>query len=303
MIIKYTIKKLVKSIIYNRILNALLRLLIKPISSIIPNKIRNRIPIVGTSRYKLPNGKELYLYTDGYHDIIATKIYWEGINAYESNTVRLFIKLLQHTETVFDIGANTGLYALIAAIYEPNRKVYAFEPVPENFDYLKRNVIANKLNNLYVCSSAVMDFNGETTLYIPNDFIPVSASTLKGFRNASEAISVRAVTLESYVILNNISRVGLIKIDTEATEHLALKGAKLILKRDEPTIICEVLAGRTEKDLHYVLNDLGYKYFQISDDGIIQKKRIEGDTTYKNTNYMFITEKRLRRIIDVIGIR
>ena len=66
--------------------------------------------------------------------------------------------------------------------------------------------------------------------------IPTSASTLQEFRrNVSEIISVPALTIDSFVTINNIYiKVDLIKIDAEATEHIVLEGAKDLLKEMNP---------------------------------------------------------------------
>lgn len=298
--IKAAVKKLIKRTIWVEIINALLRSLIKPFSLIMPQSIIERIPVVGLICLQLPNSKKLYLRTDGY-DPIAQMLYWRGIDAFEGSTIQLFIKLLKCTDIVFDIGAYTGIYALIAAIDNPHRKVYAFEPVPIVCDYLKKNVEINKLHNLQIDPSAIADYDGDITLYIPRAVIPTSASTLQWFRNPSKVISVPALTIDSFVAMNNISRVDLIKIDTEATEHRVLEGAKNTMKRDEPIIICEVLKGLTERFLHSALNNLGYKYFWISSEGLIEKEQIEGDETYKNRNYLFITEKRTREVMKEIN--
>jgi FkbM family methyltransferase len=209
---------------------------------------------------------------------------------------------LKYSDTVFDIGANTGIYALIAAIDNSHRMVYAFEPVPRIVDYLKENVKINKLHNLQINSSAITNYDGKITLYVPSFTIPSSASTLQGFRDVSETISVPALTIDSFVAMNSIPKVDLIKIDTEATEHMVLEGAKNLLKRDEPIIICEVLKGRTEKYLHSILDNLQYKYYWISDEGLIEKEQIEGDGTYKNSNYLFITKKKIRVVMKEITV-
>lgn len=299
--IKFVIKKCVKRIVRIKILNALLRGLVKPFSSLIPKNIISRIPVVGRICLQLPNSKKLYLKTYG-HDHIASILYFRGIDAYEGSTIKLFIKLLKYTDNFFDIGANIGIYALIAAINNFHRKVYAFEPVPKVFDCFKKNVEINKLHNLQIDSAAITNYDGDITLYVPLETIPTSASTLQGFKNDSNPISVRALTIDSFVAMNNISRVDLIKIDTEGTEHMVLEGAKNIMKRDEPIIICEVLKGRTEKSLHPVLDNLGYKYFWISSEGLIEKGQIEGDGTCKNKNYLFITKKKIQEVMKEIEI-
>ena len=295
--LRFIIKKFVKEIVCIKMLNVLLKRLVKLFSPIIPGDIVNRVPVVGVVCLELPNSKKLYFKTNG-NDHIASLLYWGGINAYEDNTIQIFIKLLKCTDTIFDVGASTGLYALIAAIDNPKRKVYAFEPVPRIFDCLKKNVEINKLHNLQIDSSAVTNYDGDIALYIPPDAIPSSASTLQGFRDASEVISVRALTIDSFVAMNNIPKVDLIKIDTEATEHTVLEGAKSVIKRDEPIIICEVLKGQTETFLHSAMDNLGYKYFWISNEGLIERKQIEGSGTY-DMNYLFITEKKLTGVINV----
>lgn len=302
--IKFVIKQFIKRIIYIKMLNALLRLSIrvleKPFSSIIPENFISSIPVIGLISLQLPNSKKLYIKTE-VNDYIVSMLYWKGIgNSFENDTIKLSIKLLKYTDTFFDIGANIGLYALIAAIDNPHRKVYAFEPVPRIFNYLKRNAEINKLHNLQIDSSAITNYDGYITLYIPSGAIPRDASTLKGFREASEVISVQASTIDSFVAMNNISRVDMMKIDTEATEHMVLEGAKKTLKRDEPIIICEVLKGRTEKSLHSVLDSLGYKYFWISSEGLIEKGQIEGDNN--NMNYLFLTKKKIREVMKEINV-
>ena len=41
-----------------------------------------------------------------------------------------------------------------------------------------------------------------------------------------------------------------------------------------------------------ILESQGYLYFWITSKGLIQKKEIEGDSTYQNPNYLFITRQK-----------
>ncbi len=67
-----------------------------------------------------------------------------------------------------------------------------------------------------------------------------------------------------------------------------------ILARDEPDIICEVLYGRTEDFLQDVLSDYSYKYYWITDDGLIPRDSIIGDNQYRYVNWLF-TKKAIRQ--------
>jgi FkbM family methyltransferase len=277
----------------------LLKKIIKPFAPIIPKGVLSKIPVCGPFCLRLSNTRKVYLQSDG-NDYIASLLYWGGIDAFEGHTIKLLVDLLDYADTFFDIGANTGLYSLIAASDNPRRLVYAFEPVPRVFDCLRRNVELNKLHNIHINPCAITNYDGEIALYVPNGAIPTDASTLKGFRESAEIISVQAKAIDSFVIQNEIPKVDLMKIDTEGTEHEVLEGAKNILIRDEPIIICEVLRGRTEDHLHSVMDGLGYTYFWISDIGLIEKKRIEGDPTYRNMNYLFITGMKRQETLSKI---
>lgn len=136
-------------------------------------------------------------------------------------------------------------------------------------------------------------------MYIPSVNIPKTSSTAKGFREANEAISVQALSIDSFVDINNISKVDLLKIDTETTEHLVLQGAKNVLQRDEPIIICEVLKGEIEEFLHSILDETEYKYFLISSEGLIEKEKLRGDETYTDKNYLFITKRKMQEIMNL----
>jgi len=229
-------------------------------------------------------------------------LYWKGIFALEGDTMAVFLKLLSFADTFFDVGANIGYYSLVAAVDNGLRQVYAFEPVPRVFKSLLHNKEINHLSNLQVYPVAVTTYNGKITLYVPSGERPIEASTLKGFRKDVEEISVPAITLNSFVLKNNIKKVDLIKIDTEATEHLVIEGAMNILTRDEPIIVCEVLKGRTEKFLHSILDDLGYTYWWITSNGLVKREKIEGDCTYINRNYLFITVQKVKKLRSIVDL-
>lgn len=299
--INFVVKRFLKSIISIDLVNILIRKILKlnSIYSAIPEKYLKIMPVTGIVDFKLSNSKKLYLKTTE-NDVIARALYWEGIDKFESGTIPIFIKLLTASHTFLDIGANTGLYSLIAAIDSSDRKVYAFEPVPSILSYFNKNIDLNKLQNIPISPIAATNYDGEIELYVPSGNLPTSASTLKDFREAEKIISVPAITIDSFLKLNDISKVDLLKIDTEATEHTVLEGAKSILKRDEPIIICEVLKGQTEKYLHTILDDLNYKYFLLSSEGLVEKERIEGDPNYKDLNYIFIPKNKVESVMQQI---
>ena len=211
--------------------------------------------------------------------------------------------MLKSSNIILDIGANTGIYALIAAITNPHATVYAFEPVPRIFQCFKKNTSTNGLTNLHIYPYAVTNYNGHADLYIPDDSagdVPTTSSMIKGHRPSQKTINVPAITIDTFIAQNNIPKIDLLKIDTESTEPLVLEGALNTIQKYRPSIICEVLKNQTESHLQKIMVGLSYKSFWICDRGLVLMDTIKGDPTYQDMNYIFIpTEKKepfLKRI-------
>ena len=75
-------------------------------------------------------------------------------------------------------------------------------------------------------------------------------------------------------------RVGLIKIDAEASCHIVLQVTQEILDRDKPVIICEALYTDTDHRLEDFLRGSGYRYFRIEKDGLAPRENIVGYSRY-----------------------
>ena len=72
--------------------------------------------------------------------------------------LRRFVRRLGPGMTVWNIGANVGLYALASALaVGPAGRVYAFEPMPRNAHFLRQHVVLNHLTNIEVCEMAVAE--------------------------------------------------------------------------------------------------------------------------------------------------
>lgn len=287
------VKRFVKEMLYHRRINPIARALLKPISFLIPNRLIPLLPVLCDFSVNLPDGKSLILGEQRGQDLIARILYWKGFKGYEYETVKLFYGLAEESNTVFDVGANIGYYALLAAIANKQGKVYAFEPVPKVYERLERNVALNECSNIINTQAAVTNFAGDIPIYVPRVDIPVSASTLKGFREGTEEFRVPAIMLDTFAKDNHIAKLDLMKIDTEATEHDVLEGARNIIQRDEPMIICEVLYGRNGKALEGFFSKTGYRYYWITDKGLVPRDTLEGDNTYKYRDYLFCPEDKL----------
>ena len=296
------IRKIAKLILYNRKINPIVRLLIRPLSPLISIKLAVLLPVLCKFSVKLPEGYRLTLEESKGQDTIARILYWKGFKGYEYETARLFFALSRQSKVILDVGANIGYYTFLAALKNSSIRVYTFEPVPRVYTQLKRNVELNKCSNVETVCSAVTSFNGDIMLYIPKSDIPVSSSTLKGFRESEEEYNVPAITLDSFVNEKHII-VDLMKIDTEAIECDVLEGSQIFIQRDRPVIFCEVLKDRTEKALEEFFHNRGYVYYWITVQGLIRQESIEGDGTYKYNNYLFCPKEKAADIETKFGVR
>jgi FkbM family methyltransferase len=124
---------------------------------------------------------------------------------------------IRENAAVIDIGANIGIVSIFAALKTKN-KVYAFEPSPENFKFLKKNVAINQLDNVVPYQVAVCDKTQKSVkLYmehsVGNSLHPEECNTVEYFE-------VPSVTLRD--IIDNIvcGDVDFLKMDCEGSEGL-----------------------------------------------------------------------------------
>jgi len=221
-----------------------------------------------------------------FHSGTSNYLYW--LDEYEPETTSLFSRLARTAQTILDIGAADGLYAILAAAENPSARILAFEPGRGAAAMCARNIALNLplTKNIELRTLALGETDEDTTLYV--------AGASGG--NSSLNPEFRSVRVEETVTVRRgdfaladlgVARVDLIKADTESTEPAVLRGLHTTLVRDRPDVICEVLRGRTENELENILRPLGYRYFHITSTGLEAKQSIAGDAEYQRPNYLF----------------
>jgi FkbM family methyltransferase len=245
---------------------------------------------VGPVRRGLPNGRTLSLWSQA-DDWVSNQIYWRGWDGYEPESVPLFFRLAARSRVTFDVGAYVGFFSLVAAHANDEGVVYAFEPMADVFERLRKNVALNRLNNVRCTATAVGEIDGAAEFYHTGDFLPCSSSLSFEFMQSAGAVRssvVPVITLDRFVQENGLSRIDLVKIDTESTEPQVLRGMIETVRRDHPIVMCEVLKDRgSERALEEILRPLGYRFYLLTPDGPVMRERIEGHPSW--LNYLFTT--------------
>lgn len=147
-------------------------------------------------------------------------------------------------DVIYDIGANCGQMALFfSKATGPAGKVVSFEPVPRNFELLKRNLDLNGCANVQAENVAL----GSTSGIVPFSFDPErhTMGGLKGHLAKGEdwqqTIEVRCEKLDEFVERSGLIP-SLMKIDVEGAGREVLAGAANTLARHKPSIFFEMHA-------------------------------------------------------------
>lgn len=223
-------------------------------------------------------------YALGHSDPIGELLYWRGGDAWDRGVVRTFTNLAKQADgCILDIGANCGIFSLLACAVNRNVNVIAWEPV----SMLRERVLLNAAENgfetrIEVRSAAVGSRAGETTFYLHPD------PTQGGFTDSSGSGTPLTVQVEAIDdIVPQTRRVGLIKIDVEGHEPDALAGLSRILSTDRPPVIFECLHSTPWRESQWerlsgIFTAHGYGLKAVSEDGglIDTKQFITGTTNY-----------------------
>lgn len=269
-----------------------------------PGKIRIALPTYFEA------SRSLILSSDRGRDQIAMELAAHGWNSFERPVPGVVSSLAQITDgSFFDVGANSGLYALLAASASTQLSIHAFEPYPPAIDVIKKNIARNGLlERITLCQSALSDKSGRQSLYIPlqdHGLLESSASLNAGFKAEHSAVAdVDTTTIDAYVSEPGSIRLGLLKIDVESTEHQVLAGGKHTISRDRPLIVLEVLHLANHPWLDTFCRENNYGIFTLHPNHIQARDTVafHGDAW----NQCFCPQEKLsvlRSCAEQIGIR
>jgi FkbM family methyltransferase len=218
---------------------------------------------------------------------IENEIFWKGLSGgWEKTSMAIWIALCKKSAVIFDIGANTGIYSLVAKTIHPASDVYAFEPVHRVYSKLVDN---NRLNRYdIICHElAVSNFDGQALIYdTPDDHI-LSVTLNKNLNPPETKVIptvVNTIRLSSLVEKDNMKRIDLIKIDVETHEPEVLEGLEPYLSRDKPAMLIEVLTENIGKQIETFVDGKDYLYFNIDENGGIRRT----DSILKSDFYNYL---------------
>lgn len=165
-----------------------------------------------------------------------------------------------------DVGANIGLYSLIAASNPNCRSCYAFEPNAEVFASLERNIVLNHHNKIRAYNVAVSSTEG------PLSFSAHSGHTGAGALDAAGTMTVMAVNRSAFDDIAELDALPkIVKIDVEG---------------HEPVVLTELLNSRLASQIRNIYFEVQETRYDVA--SAIARLNAAGLVqTYKNANDLF----------------
>ncbi len=270
--------KLFYKILYNPFVNSIIRNVLYPFRSVLPFSIK--IPINGVVTIPISETKSIKVTTNE-TSYINRIMFWEGVDSFEYTP--LFKKIAPSLDCFVDIGANIGYYSLLACALNPNVIVYSFEPSYGPKHFLRLNKELNKFDNLLIQEVALSNSKGTIDFfeefnpkysYLEHHLGGVGSLEIQQNNFPVRKTTVETTTFDTFVAEQNISNIDLVKIDTEATEHIILQGSSNVISQIRPIFIIEVLFDLIEQQLQDLFNQHSYRFFWETSTGLLETQTL-----------------------------
>lgn len=200
--------------------------------------------------------------------------------------------------TIFDVGANIGQFAKLAAHEISCEKViHSFEPSGKTYRDLNYAINKAELENVVITHNfGLGSAEGSLTLYSSETSSTIASlydqkNPLREFKDEYKEV-VKIETLDHFCMLNLISHIDYLKLDIEGHEYQALLGAVDILSKDGVSFIqfefgeCQIDSKTYFRDFYNLLHDK-YNLYRIVSDGLAPISRYSADLeVFSTANYL-----------------
>ncbi len=187
-------------------------------------------------------------------------------------------------ETAIDIGANYGVYSYhLSRALGPEGKVYAFEPIPFTAGAFRNIARVLRFRGVELIEKGCGEKAGVIDFTVPvQDSGAIIAGTRRTWARATtigpgasakvrasrktKTIQCEVIALDDY--LGPLENVSFVKCDIEGADLFALRGARKIIERNRPVIVCEINPwflegfGLRVEDFVAFFDELGFKMYR-----------------------------------------
>ena len=243
--------------------------------------------IVPKNKYKtIPlHQKHLYSALINYYNIPKYfLLFWDTLIVYNEVFVENIYNKefkVKNGDIILDIGASIGWYACkISKSVGNEGRIIAIEPNPINYNYLKKNIKLNNLNNITALNIGI--WSHKNVLNFISKGYGSSFKPLKDLeKNDKEYRKIEVNTIDNIITELKLNKLNLIKMDIEGAEIEAVLGAKKTLKFfNELKLLIAAYHKNTSgiesyKFLLPILEKLDFDIFKDQLPLIVGKKKID----------------------------
>lgn len=209
-----------------------------------------------------------------HRDSVLSKFIYDGFEEEELSFVK---QILTDGDIFIDIGANVGLFSLIASdCIGATGSIISFEPSPITFNRLQENISLNAIENSDLRNIGLSNQSGELSFYVSDNgydawdsFAPSQDNKLQ------KTIAVAVSSLDKELEQVDKSRIKLVKIDVEGWEKYVLIGGENLFTHYAPIVMVEFTeentfnAGYAIHEIYDLMVAYGYGWHKIKDGKLI----------------------------------
>ena len=187
-----------------------------------------------------------------------------------ANLIDVIRSKAKRESVIYDIGAFSGAYSIYLAHKVEQSRVYSFEPTPQIFNELIKNIEAFGAKNITAMNIAISDHIGRQHFYVSSDFARSSfylSNAAWENREITQSIEVNCETIDHLVESGRLPPPDIIKIDVEGHEYEVVRGAEKTISRFMPMIFYEPHGtpevATSEIETRSLLSKYGYEFTSL----------------------------------------
>jgi FkbM family methyltransferase len=238
------------------------------IRRLIPLKVLQHLYFQGVISARL-NGKPVVKLVNLGHQI-ENEIYWRGFDGcHEKKSMQIYAEILQviKPKIVWDIGANSGTYGILAKALVQEAKIYFFEPIPKAIEMIHENLRINGFN-AEVFQLALGDYDGTGEIYFGKgiDFatsVKVNTNLLESGQEA-DSIEISVIRADTLMKKFSLPMPEFVKLDVETYEFEVLQGFGTT-SFENCIFLLEILSDELAQKLEPFFPAIKYDYYNIDD--------------------------------------
>jgi len=233
---------------------------------------------------------------------IENDLFWKGLyGSWEKKSMKLWSDLSRKSSTIFDIGANTGVYSMVSKAVNSSAEVHAFEPFEAIHKKLEYNAGINHFQ-IHTNCKAISNYTGQGVIYTDGSDFAYSVTVNKNlWVNNKEPVklNIKTITLKEYIEQNNITSIDLMKIDVETHEPEVMEGFSQYFERFRPILLIEILNDEAAQKLNNYFDVNKYNFYNIDEKAGIRKTTSLMKSDFYN--YLIVPKEKEEYITNIIA--